>query len=125
MAARVLIVDDEPNIIGTVTPLLRARGYEVYSAMSGRTALDAVERHQPDVIVLDLGLPDIDGVEVARRVRESSAVPIIVLSARGAEGDKVNALDAGADDYVTKPFGSQELLARIRVALRRGDTSSP
>jgi two-component system KDP operon response regulator KdpE len=125
MAARVLIVDDEPNIIATVTPLLRARGYEVYSAMSGRTALDAVERHQPDVIVLDLGLPDIDGVEVARRVRESSAVPIIVLSARGAEGDKVNALDAGADDYVTKPFGSQELLARIRVALRRGDAQAP
>jgi len=93
--------------------------------MSGRTALDAVERDQPDVVILDLGLPDIDGAEVCRRVRESSAVPIIVLSARGAEGDKVNALDAGADDYVTKPFGTGELLARIRVALRRVDSAGP
>jgi two-component system KDP operon response regulator KdpE len=125
MAARVLIVDDEPNIIATVTPLLRARGYDVFSAMSGRTALDAIDRHKPDVVVLDLGLPDMDGVDVCRRARESSSVPIIVLSARGAEGDKVNALDAGADDYVTKPFGSQELLARIRVALRRVDTPVP
>jgi len=125
MAARVLIVDDEPNIIATVSSLLRGRGYEVFSAMSGRTALDAVERDQPDVVILDLGLPDIDGAEVCRRVRESSAVPIIVLSARGAEGDKVNALDAGADDYVTKPFGTGELLARIRVALRRVDSAGP
>jgi two-component system KDP operon response regulator KdpE len=119
MAARVLIVDDEPNILATVAPLLRARGYDVFSAMSGRAALEAVERDKPDLIVLDLGLPDIDGVEVCRRVRDTLSVPIIVLSARGAEGDKVRALDAGADDYVTKPFGAEELLARIRAALRR------
>ena len=89
MAARILIVDDEPNILGTLAPLVRARGYEVFSAMTGRAALEAVERDKPDLIVLDLGLPDIDGVEVCRLVRETSNVPILVLSARGAEGDKV------------------------------------
>ena len=125
MPARVLIVDDEPNIIGTVAPLLRAHGYDVLSAMTGRAALDAVERDKPDVIVLDLGLPDMPGIEVCRHVRLSSGVPILVLSARGAEQDKVAALDSGADDYVTKPFGAQELLARIRVALRRVDTGPP
>jgi two-component system KDP operon response regulator KdpE len=125
MAARILIVDDEPNIIGTVAPLLRARGYEVQSAMSGRAALEAVERDKPDLIVLDLGLPDIDGVEVCRQVRRTLSVPILVLSARGAEGDKVRALDAGADDYVTKPFGAEELLARIRATLRRVENPSP
>jgi two-component system KDP operon response regulator KdpE len=125
MAARILIVDDEPNILGTLAPLVRARGYEVFSAMTGRAALEAVERDKPDLIVLDLGLPDIDGVEVCRRVRETSNVPILVLSARGAEGDKVGALDAGADDYVTKPFGADELLARIRAALRRIENPSP
>jgi two-component system KDP operon response regulator KdpE len=119
MAARILVVDDEPNIIATVAPLLRARGYEVFSAMTGHGALDAVERDKPDLLVLDLGLPDVDGAEVCRRVRQSSHIPILVLSARGAEGDKVKALDAGADDYVTKPFGTEELLARIRAALRR------
>jgi len=122
MSSRILIVDDEPNIIATVAPLLRARGYEVFSAMSGRAALDSVDRDKPDLIVLDLGLPDMDGVEVCQRIREGSAtLPILVLSARGAEGDKVNALDAGADDYVTKPFGTAELLARVRAALRRID----
>jgi two-component system KDP operon response regulator KdpE len=125
MPARVLIVDDEPNIIGTVAPLLRAHGYDVLSAMNGRAALDAVERDKPDVIVLDLGLPDMPGIEVCRHVRSSSSVPILVLSAREAEHDKVAALDAGADDYVTKPFGAQELLARIRVALRRVDSGAP
>jgi len=125
MAARILIVDDEPNIIATVGPLLRARGYEVLSAMSGRAALQAVERDKPDLIVLDLGLPDIDGVEVCRQVRHTVGVPILILSARGAEGDKVSALDAGADDYVTKPFGAEELLARIRATLRRVDNPSP
>ena len=124
MAARILVVDDEPNIIGTVAPLLRSHGYEVYSAMTGQAALDAVERDNPDLIVLDLGLPDIPGVDVCRRIRQSSSMPVLVLSARDAEGDKVHALDAGADDYVTKPFGAQELLARIRVALRRVDTTS-
>jgi two-component system KDP operon response regulator KdpE len=125
MAERILIVDDEPNIIGTVAPLLRARGYDVLSAMSGRSALEAAERDKPDLIVLDLGLPDMDGVEVCLLVRRTSSVPIIVLSARGAEGDKVRALDAGADDYVTKPFGADELLARIRATLRRVENPSP
>jgi two-component system KDP operon response regulator KdpE len=125
MAPRILVVDDEPNIIATVAPLLRARGYEVISAMSGRGALEAVERDKPDLIVLDLGLPDINGVEVCRQIRQELTIPIIVLSARGAEGDKVNALDAGADDYVTKPFGTEELLARIRAALRRTESPSP
>jgi len=123
MGARILVVDDEPNIIATVAPLLRARGYEVFSAMTGLTALDSFDRDKPDLVILDLGLPDINGVDVCRRLREAaSGVPILVLSARGAEGDKVNALDAGADDYVTKPFGAAELLARIRAALRRVDT---
>jgi len=121
MPARILIVDDEPNILGTVAPLLRARGYEVYTAMDGRSAMEAVDRDKPDLIVLDLGLPDIDGVDVCRNIREVVSTPIVVLSARGAEGDKVRALDVGADDYVTKPFGAEELLARIRAALRRSD----
>ena len=125
MSARILIVDDEPNIIGTVAPLLRSKGYEVLTAMSGRAALATYEREQPDLLVLDLGLPDMDGVDVCAAVRQSSGVPILVLSARGAEGDKVRALDAGADDYVTKPFGSEELLARIRAALRRVETPAP
>jgi two-component system KDP operon response regulator KdpE len=125
MAPRILIVDDEPNILGTVSPLLRARGYDVFSAMNGRAGLEAVERDKPDLIVLDLGLPDMDGVEVCRHMRQATSVPIVVLSARGAEGDKVAALDAGADDYVTKPFGTEELLARIRAALRRVDSPSP
>jgi len=123
MSQRILIVDDEPNILATVAPLLRANAYVVLSAMTGRAALDAVDRDKPDLIVLDLGLPDLDGVEVCRQARQSSSAPIIVLSARGAEGDKVAALDAGADDYVTKPFGGEELLARIRAALRRSDST--
>jgi len=125
VATRILIIDDEPNIIATVAPLFRARGYEVFSAMSGRAGLESVERDKPDLIVLDLGLPDMDGVEVCRHVREIVSVPILVLSAREAEGDKVRALDAGADDYVTKPFGAEELLARIRAALRRVESPSP
>ena len=124
MAARVLIVDDEPNIIGTLAPLLRRQGYEVASVMTGRAALEAVDRDTPDVIVLDLGLPDMNGIDVCTELRRSSNTPIIVLSARDAEGDKVRALDAGADDYVTKPFGAEELLARVRVALRRTDTAA-
>lgn len=123
MAQRILIVDDEPNILATVAPLLRSNGYTVLSAMTGRAALEAVDRDKPDLIVLDLGLPDLDGIEVCRQVRHTSGAPIIVLSARGAEGDKVAALDAGADDYVTKPFGAEELLARIRAALRRSDSA--
>jgi two-component system, OmpR family, KDP operon response regulator KdpE len=119
VAGRILVVDDEPTILATMAPLLRARGYEVLTAMTGNAALEAVERDSPDLVVLDLGLPDLDGVVVCSRIRESRSTPIVVLSARGAEHDKVRALDAGADDYVTKPFGTEELLARIRVALRR------
>ena len=122
MADRILIVDDEPNLLATIAPLLRARGYEVFSATSGRAGIEAVDRDKPDLVVLDLGLPDVDGIDVCRTMRQGSNVPIVVLSARGAEGDKVAALDAGADDYVTKPFGPEELLARIRAALRRADS---
>jgi two-component system KDP operon response regulator KdpE len=125
MSIRVLIVDDEPSILASMTALLRARGYEVSTAMSGRGALDVFERDRPDLIVLDLGLGDIDGIEICRLIRDGSAAPIIVLSARGKEPDKVAALDAGADDYVTKPFGTDELMARIRVALRRLEPAGP
>jgi two-component system KDP operon response regulator KdpE len=120
--AHILVVDDEPNILSTVGPLLRSHGYAVVTAISGRSALDVVDEAALDLIVLDLGLPDMDGVEVCRIARERRTTPIIVLSARGAEADKVRALDAGADDYVTKPFGAQELLARVRAALRRADS---
>lgn len=123
--ARVLLVDDEVSIQRAVGPLLRSRGYDVEIAGSGGEALRLVADRAPDLIVLDLGLPDIEGTEVCRRVRETLKVPIIVLSARGAEADKVNALDLGADDYVTKPFGPEELLARIRVALRRMTSEEP
>ena len=125
MATRVLVVDDEPNLLATIAPLLRAQGYEVGSAMTGHGAIEAIERDKPDLLVLDLGLPDIDGVEVCVRIRQSSSLPILVLSARGAENDKIRALDAGADDYVTKPFSAGELLARVRVALRRTDSPAP
>ena len=118
-APRILLVDDEVAIQRAVAPLLRSRGYEVEVAGTGADALRIVAAHPPDLIVLDLGLPDLEGTEVCRRVRAESAMPIVVLSARGAEADKVQALDLGADDYVTKPFGPEELLARIRVALRR------
>jgi two-component system KDP operon response regulator KdpE len=117
--ANILLVDDEVSIQRAVAPLLRSRGFEVEIANSGQAALDAVDATPPDLIVLDLGLPDVDGTEVCRRIRQRSTVPIIVLSARGAEADKVDALELGADDYVTKPFGPDELVARIRVALRR------
>ena len=116
---RILLVDDETSIQRAVAPLLRSRGYDVQIAGTGAEALRVVFDRAPDLIVLDLGLPDIEGTEVCRRVREAVKTPIIVLSARGAEADKVQALDLGADDYVTKPFGPEELLARIRVALRR------
>lgn len=119
---RILLVDDEVAIQRTVGPLLRARGYDVEIAGTGTEALALLAAQPPDLIVLDLGLPDIEGTEVCRRVRVTSQVPIVVLSARGGEADKVNALDLGADDYVTKPFGPEELLARIRVALRRVKT---
>ena len=123
MAIRVLVVDDEPAILATMAPLLRSQGYDVVTALSGRVAIELAERDRPDLVVLDLGLPDVEGVDVCRTIRRDQAVPIIVLSARGAERDKVAALDAGADDYVTKPFGTEELLARIRAALRRTEQS--
>ena len=118
-AARILLVDDEIPIQRAVAPLLRSRGYEVELAATGEEALELLHGRMPDLIVLDLGLPDMEGLDICRRVRAESAVPIVVLSARGAEADKVASLDLGADDYVTKPFGPEELLARIRVALRR------
>ena len=116
---RILLVDDEASIQRAVGPLLRSRGYHVEIAGTGAEALTLAGERTPDLIVLDLGLPDMEGTEVCRRIRKQSKVPIVVLSARGAEADKVNALDLGSDDYVTKPFGPEELLARIRVALRR------
>ena len=116
---RVLIVEDERGLRRALGINLRARGYEVDLAADGRTALASASKRPPDVVVLDLGLPDIDGVEVIQGLRGWSEVPILVLSARTGEPDKVLALDAGADDYVTKPFGMDELLARLRAMLRR------
>jgi two-component system KDP operon response regulator KdpE len=118
-ALQILLVDDEVAIQRAVTPLLRSQAYEVEIAGTAREALSAFERVRPDLIVLDLGLPDADGLSVCRRIRAESDVPILVLSARGAEKEKVAALDQGADDFVTKPFGPEELLARIRTVLRR------
>jgi two-component system KDP operon response regulator KdpE len=116
---RVLVVDDEPQIRRALAINLRARGYDVVEAPTGEDALVAAADRHPDVVVLDLGLPGIDGIEVVEGIRGWSTVPIVVLSVRDAEADKVAALDAGADDYVTKPFGMDELLARMRAALRR------
>ncbi|MDP9889875.1 response regulator [Pseudarthrobacter enclensis] len=115
----VLIVDDEPQLLRALQVNLQAEGYQVLTALDGATALKHAEGGHPDVIVLDLGLPDINGVDVITRIRRTSSTPIIVLSARHGSVDKVRALDAGADDYVTKPFGLDELLARLRVAGRR------
>jgi len=123
--ARILLVDDEQSIQRAVAPLLRSRGYEVDVAGSGADALKIVVDHPPDLMILDLGLPDIEGTEVCRRVRATSALPIVILSARGSEADKVAALDLGADDYITKPFGPEELLARIRVWMRRVLSEEP
>jgi two-component system KDP operon response regulator KdpE len=120
---RVLIVDDEPQLLRALGTNLRARGYDVDLAPTGETALVLAARKHPDVVVLDLGLPGIDGTEVIRGLRGWTEVPIIVLSVRETERSKVEALDAGADDYVTKPFGMDELLARMRAALRRAAPS--
>lgn len=114
----VLVVDDEPAILRALTSALSARGYKVRRAETGQQAIDEVAVDPPDAVVLDLGLPDIDGVDVCRRVRTWSTVPIIVLSADGADDRKVLALDEGANDYVTKPYSTPELLARLRAALR-------
>jgi two-component system, OmpR family, KDP operon response regulator KdpE len=115
---RVLIVDDEPQIRRFLRTSLSAHGYQVLEASGGQEALVRLATEPPDVVLLDLGLPDLDGLDVTHRIREWSQVPIIVLSVRGQEGDKIAALDGGADDYVTKPFGLGELLARLRAALR-------
>ena len=118
-AGRILVVDDEPQIRRALATNLKARGYEVIPAPNGEDALRLAADHVPDVVILDLGLPGIDGIDVVRGLRVWTSVPIIVLSVREHESDKVAALDAGADDYVTKPFGMNELLARLRAALRR------
>ncbi len=118
-AARILVVDDEKQIRRILAASLASRGNEVVEAESGGEAVSRTALHQPDLVILDLGLPDIDGIEVIRRVREFTQTPIIILSVREGEEDKIEALNAGADDYVTKPFAMGELLARVRVALRR------
>lgn len=119
---RVLIVEDDPSLARALTITLRARGYEVDAVPDGARALTALADLGVDVVVLDLGLPDMDGVDVLRAVRNWSTVPVVVLSARQTSDDKVEALDAGADDYVTKPFGMPEFLARVRAAQRRAPT---
>jgi two-component system KDP operon response regulator KdpE len=124
---RVLVVDDEPQILRALRINLRVRNYDVDIAATGSEALEAAAKHPPDLVILDLGLPDLDGVEVIEGLRGWTEAPIIVLSGRADSTDKVEALDAGADDYVTKPFGMEELLARMRAATRRSGpgTSEP
>jgi len=122
---RVLVVDDEPQILRALRINLRARRYEVNTAATGAQALEEAAAHPPDLVILDLGLPDMDGVDVIGGLRGWTAVPIIVLSGRADSADKVDALDAGADDYVTKPFGMDELLARMRAAVRRMPGTEP
>jgi two-component system, OmpR family, KDP operon response regulator KdpE len=121
---RVLVIDDEPQIVRALVINLKARKYDVDAASDGATALQLVASRHPDVVVLDLGLPDMDGVDVIKGLRGWTRVPIIVLSARHTSDEKVEALDAGADDYVTKPFGMDELLARLRVAVRRAEPTA-
>jgi len=118
---RILVVDDEPRLVRFVVANLQSVGYESITSERGRTAIDLTESHEPDLIILDIMLPDIDGFEVCRRIREFSLVPIIMLTAKAGETDKVKGLDLGADDYLTKPFGAQELLARVRALLRRSE----
>lgn len=122
--SRVLVVDDEPGLVRAIGINLRAHGWEVLTATSGTEALDAAATGHPDVILLDLGLPDIDGMDVITALRAWTSVPIVVLSARQHGGEKIDALDAGADDYVTKPFAMNELMARLRAAVRRAATGS-
>ncbi len=122
---RVLVVDDEPQLLRALRINLRARGFDVTTVATGAAALAAAARSLPDVVVLDLGLPDLDGLAVLAGLRGWTSVPVIVLSARTDSSDKVAALDAGADDYVTKPFGMEELVARLRAAIRRGTAAVP
>lgn len=116
---RVLVVDDEPAIRRFLRTSLSAHGYSVFDAANGREALSGVAAHRPDLVILDLGLPDMDGIEVTRRLREWTPIPIIIVTVQEQERAKIAALDAGADDYITKPFGMGELLARMRASLRR------
>jgi two-component system, OmpR family, KDP operon response regulator KdpE len=120
---RVLVIDDEPQILRALRINLSVRGYEVHTASTGAQALRVAAEHRPDVVILDLGLPDMSGIEVLEGLRGWLTAPVIVLSARTDSSDKVEALDAGADDYVTKPFGMDEFLARLRAAVRRGAAS--
>ena len=122
--SRILVVDDEPEIRRFLRASLRAQQYEVLEASNGTQALEVVTQRSPDLMILDLGLPDIDGVEITRRIREWSQLPIIILSVRDREKDKIEALDVGADDYLTKPFGVGELMARMRVVMRRVSTEA-
>jgi two-component system KDP operon response regulator KdpE len=122
---KVLVVDDDATLRRTLQIGLRAAGHDVLIAADGRTALQALQEDHPDIVVLDLGLPDLSGVEVLRRLRGWSTVPVVVLSARAESTEKVEALDLGADDYVTKPFGMEELLARVRAAARRAGSDVP
>jgi two-component system KDP operon response regulator KdpE len=124
-AGRILVVDDEPAIRRLLRITLEAEGYAVLEARSGREAVDQVAAHRPELIILDLGLPDLDGFEVLRLLRERVQTPIIVESVREQEADKMRALDSGADDYLTKPFGTGEFLARIRAVLRRAAQNPP
>ena len=121
----ILVVEDEPPLQKFLRLTLSTQNYNVLEAMRGEDGLKLAATSRPDIVIIDLGLPDLDGVEVTRRIREWSAVPIIIISARGKEQDKVAALDAGADDYVTKPFGVGELLARLRVAFRHATAANP
>ena len=119
-----LVIDDEPQIRRLLRVTLEANGYEVFDTANGQDGIAQAAQRRPEIILLDLGLPDLDGVEVLKRIREWSRVPVIILSVRDRENDKIAALDAGADDFVTKPFGSGELLARVRTTLRRSQSQT-
>jgi len=121
--SRVLVVDDEPQITRVLKTVLSSQGYQVRTAAEGESALSNFKEWSPELVITDLYMPHMDGIELCRRIREVSAVPIIVLSVKGEERSKVEALDSGADDYVTKPFGIDELMARVRAALRRGGSA--
>ncbi len=122
---RILIVDDELSILKYLRANLEAQGYEVLMAMDGAQALKTLEAELPDLVVLDIMMPEMDGLEVCRRLREWSQIPVIMLSARADESDKVQCLDLGADDYITKPFGKNEFIARVRAVMRRAEAASP
>ena len=121
---KILVVEDEKSIAHFISSVLSANGYEAMQARSGSEALSMISSHCPDLIILDLGLPDMDGLEILRQLRNWSSLPVVVVSARSHEKDKVEALDLGADDYLTKPFGTDELLARVRTAIRHTRTAS-